>query len=154
VFIFVAGHVSRELARVAAFAGFEWVVLDERDEFADARFFPDAGRVLVVPGFARAFDYIDVTPESYLVIVTRGHLDDQVVLEGALRTDAAYIGMIGSRRKRALIDQTLLQKGFSAADIARVCSPVGLPIGAETPEEIAISITAQLIAARAAQRGE
>jgi xanthine dehydrogenase accessory factor len=87
------------------------------------------------------------------VIVTRGHLHDKTVLEQALKTDAGYIGMIGSRRKRDLIYQELLTKGFNQADLGRVHAPIGLAIGAETPEEIAVSIVAELIQVRAS-RGE
>ena len=87
--------------------------------------------------------------ESYLVIVTRGHAHDQTVLEQALRTRAGYIGMIGSRRKRDATYEALAHEGFTARDFARVHSPIGLNIGAETPEEIAVSIVAELIEARA-----
>ncbi|MBW2023322.1 MAG: XdhC family protein, partial [Deltaproteobacteria bacterium] len=90
-----------------------------------------------------------VDEDSYLVIVTRGHVQDKNVLAQALRTDAKYIGMIGSKRKRDIIYEKLLEQGFSQDDLARVHSPIGLEIGAETPEEIAVSIVAELIKVRA-----
>ncbi|HKJ64369.1 MAG TPA: XdhC family protein, partial [Desulfopila sp.] len=91
----------------------------------------------------------DLGVDDYVVIVTRGHLHDRTVLAQALRTDAGYIGMIGSRRKRAAIYTTLKNDGFTDTDLARVHNPIGLPIGADTPEEIAVSIAAELIQVRA-----
>jgi xanthine dehydrogenase accessory factor len=90
-----------------------------------------------------------VDESSYIIIVTRGHLNDKTVLEQSLRTGAKYIGMIGSRRKKAMIYETLLEQGFTQKDLDRVSSPIGLEIGAETPGEIAVSIVAELIKVRA-----
>jgi xanthine dehydrogenase accessory factor len=93
-----------------------------------------------------------VNEASYLVIVTRGHIHDKTVLGQCLKTNAKYIGMIGSRRKIAMIHEKLKEEGFTQKDIDRVCAPIGLDIGAETPEEIAVSIVAELISVRAGKK--
>jgi xanthine dehydrogenase accessory factor len=147
LFIFGAGHVSRPTAQMAALCGFAVTVLDDRAEFASAERFPSARRV-VTPSYAEAFGTLRVGAGAYVVIVTRGHVHDAEVLAQALRTPARYIGMIGSRRKRDAIYARLRGEGATDADLARVRCPVGLPIGAETPEEIAVSIVAELIQAR------
>ena len=152
--IFGAGHVSRPTAQVAALIGFRVTVLDDRPEFANALRFPQA-ETRVLPSFADCFAGLPsgapMGPEVFVVIVTRGHVHDAEVLAQALRTRAGYIGMIGSRRKRDAVYDRLRGQGFSEADLARVCCPVGLDIGAETPEEIAVSIAAQLVQVRAGQ---
>jgi len=142
-----AGHVAFFTAQLAAFAGFEVVTIDDRAEFANKERFPQAREVRVIDSFADCLG--DLGVDDYVVIVTRGHLHDRTVLAQALRTDAGYIGMIGSRRKRAAIYTTLKNDGFTDADLARVHNPIGLPIGADTPEEIAVSIAAELIQVRA-----
>jgi xanthine dehydrogenase accessory factor len=149
LYIFGGGHVARPTAHLAALTGFAVVVLDDREEFADPARFPEAAAVRVISSYDKAFEGLVVGKNSYVIIVTRGHLHDKVVLAQALKTPAAYIGMIGSRRKRDTIYQTLLAEGFTEADIARVNSPIGLTIGADTPEEIGVSIAAELIAVRA-----
>lgn len=143
------GHVARPTAHLAAMVGFRVTVIDDRAEFADRNRFPEAAEVRVVPDFDRALSDVPVDGNTYIVIVTRGHLHDRTVLIQALRTPAAYVGMIGSRRKRDAIFGALLKQGFGQADIDRVYSPIGLNIGAETPEEIAVSIVAELIRIRA-----
>ena len=148
VFIFGAGHVSQELARLASCIEFRTVVLDDRSEFANRDRFPMADEVHVTAGFDNALQGLPVGPESYMVIVTRGHSHDRSVLAQALRTPAGYIGMIGSRRKRGQVYAALLNEGFSMESLERVHCPIGLEIGAETPEEIAVSIVAELIRAR------
>ncbi len=142
-----AGHVAFFTAQLAAFAGFEVVVIDDRAEFANQQRFPQAREVRVIESFADCID--DLGGDDFLVIVTRGHLHDRAVLAQALRTNAGYIGMIGSRRKRAAIYTSLKNDGFTDGDLARVHSPIGLPIGADTPEELAVSIIAELIQERA-----
>jgi xanthine dehydrogenase accessory factor len=149
VFIFGAGHVSLELARLTSHIEFRTVVLDDRSEFANRDRFPMADEVHVSAGFDRALQALSIGPDSYLVIVTRGHSHDKAVLAQALRTSAGYIGMIGSRRKRGEIYAALLKEGFSRESLERVHCPIGLEIGAQTPEEIAVSITAELIKRRA-----
>jgi len=152
VLVFGAGHVSRSLAAVAHITGFSVSVIDDRADFANRERFPDSDEVLVVDPIAAYFEQHAVTNSDMIVIVTRGHLADQEVLERALQTNAGYIGMIGSRRKRELIYRSLREKGFGEDQIARISSPIGLSIGAETPEEIAVSITAELIQKRAVMR--
>ncbi|MFO7497621.1 MAG: XdhC family protein [Desulfobacterales bacterium] len=152
VYLFGAGHVAHPTSRLAAFAGFRIVVVDDRPEFASLERFPDAEDVRVVPDFGAALNGCRLDPDAFVVILTRGHLHDKTVLAQALRTDAGYIGMIGSRRKRDHIYAALLQEGFTEADLQRVFSPIGLPIDAETPEEIAFSIVAELIQVRARRR--
>lgn len=143
-----AGHVSRPTALVAALAGFRVLVLDDRPDFANAQRFPQA-ETRVLQSFADALSGAHTGPGAFLVIVTRGHMHDADVLAQALRTKAGYIGMIGSRRKRDAIYERLRGQGFTDADLARVRCPIGLGIDAETPEEIAVSIVAELIQARA-----
>ena len=148
VFLFGAGHVSQQVAEVAALVKFRTVVLDDREEFANPRRFPKADQIIVLLSFEQAFAGLEIDSDSYVVIVTRGHLYDKTVLERALRTKAGYVGMIGSRRKRDILYQTLLSEGFTQKDIDRVHCPIGLNIGGDTPEEIAISIVAELIKVR------
>jgi xanthine dehydrogenase accessory factor len=149
VYIFGAGHVSQQLAPLTKLVGFRTVVLDDRQEFANRERFPDADKVIVLNSFQRALAGLEINADSCLVLVTRGHAHDQTVLRQALLTQAGYIGMIGSRPKRDAIYATLGQEGFSRQDFDRVFSPIGLKIEAETPEEIAVSIVAELIRVRA-----
>jgi xanthine dehydrogenase accessory factor len=149
VLIFGAGHVSRELAPLTRRVGFHTIVLDDRREFANRDRFPLADEVIVLDSFEGALNDLTIDAESYLVVVTRGHAHDETVLRRALSTNAGYIGMIGSRRKRNAIYESLLGEGFTNKDLERVHSPIGLNIAAETPEEIAVSIVAELIQVRA-----
>jgi len=149
LFIFGAGHVAKPTAHMAHMVGFSVTVLDDRAEFAHPARFPQS-QVRVISDFFHAFEGLGVTPGDYLVIMTRGHLHDCTVLEQALTTQARYIGMIGSRRKRDALYETLRSKGVAEQSIARCHCPVGLSIQAQTPEEIAVSIVAELIQCRAA----
>lgn len=149
VFIFGAGHVSRSLAEFTQSVGFRTVVLDDRAEYANRERFPQADEIIVLESFENCAQKIEIDAESFIVIVTRGHLADQTVLTQLLRSGAGYIGMIGSQRKCLLIQQELQRLGFSEAEIARLHAPIGLPIRAETPEEIGISIVAEMIQVRA-----
>jgi xanthine dehydrogenase accessory factor len=149
LYIFGAGHVSRFTARVAAMVGFRTVVLDDREEYANRERFPEADEVVVLPSFAGCCDPFKDDDEAFVVIVTRGHLHDRNVLAEALRTRARYVGMIGSSTKRNKIYESLLSDGFTRADIDRCYSPIGLPLGGRTPEEIAVSIVGELIQVRA-----
>jgi xanthine dehydrogenase accessory factor len=149
LYIFGAGHVSRFTARVAAMVGFRTVVLDDREEFANRERFPEADEVVVLPSFAGCCDSFRDDAEAFVVIVTRGHLHDRNVLAEALRTKARYVGMIGSSTKRRQVYDSLLSDGFTQADIDRCTSPIGLPLGGRTPEEIAVSIVGELIQVRA-----
>jgi xanthine dehydrogenase accessory factor len=149
VYIFGAGHVSQKLALVTNMIGFQTVVIDDRPEWANVERFPMADEVVVPAAMAGVFETLPINDQSYLIIVTRGHLQDKVVLEQALRTPAAYIGMIGSRRKRELIYAELESQGVPRSRLEQVHSPIGIPIEADSPEEIAVSIAAELIQVRA-----
>lgn len=142
--IFGAGHVSRPTAQLSALLGYRVVVLDDRAEFASRERFPQA-ETRVLESLNACFAGLPAGPETSVVIVTRGHVHDAEVLAQALRTQAGYIGMIGSRRKREAVYDRLRGQGFTEADLARVHCPIGLEIGAETPEEIAVSIAAELV---------
>lgn len=146
------GHVSRPTAQIAAMCGFRVTVLDDRPEFACADRFPFAGETAVIDPATGWLAGREITEATCLVIVTRGHAHDHDALAEALRTPAGYIGMIGSLPKRDAIYARLLAAGFTNADLTRVNSPIGLEIAAETPEEIAVSIVAELIEQRAARR--
>jgi xanthine dehydrogenase accessory factor len=152
VILFGAGHVAQPTARLAALVGFRVRVVDDRSEFANIERFPEAEDIRVVENFDDALQAIPIDRHAFIVIVTRGHLHDQTVLMQALRTEAGYIGMIGSRRKCAHIFNALLQQGFTQADLKRVHAPIGLAIEAETPEEIALSIVAEMVKVRAEGR--
>jgi xanthine dehydrogenase accessory factor len=147
--IFGAGHVSRSLAEFTHVVGFRTVVIDDRPEYANRERFPHADELIVLDSFLDLVKKVEFDRDSYVVIVTRGHLNDQDVVEQVLKTNAAYIGMIGSRRKCELIFQDMRRKGYSDADIQRVHAPIGIPIQAETPEEIGVSIVAEMILERA-----
>jgi xanthine dehydrogenase accessory factor len=147
LYIFGAGHVSISLYNAARVAGFEVTVVDDRAAYANRERFPEA-KEIIAEDFDRALARLSPGESAYLVIVTRGHRDDMRVLRWAVQTPARYIGMIGSRRKTITIFQELTKEGLSADLFERVHAPVGLDIGAITPEEIAVSITAELIAAR------
>ncbi|NLZ18004.1 MAG: XdhC family protein [Desulfobulbaceae bacterium] len=147
-----AGHVAACTAEAAARVGFQVTVLDDRAEFANLERFPLASEVRVLPDFTHCLDGLALDQDSYIVIVTRGHMHDQEVLEQALRTQAGYIGMIGSRRKRNAIYTQLLDRGFKEAQLEQVRCPIGMAIEADTPEEIAISIVGELIYQRATGR--
>ena len=149
VYIFGAGHIGQKLAPLTKFVGFRTVVLDDREQFANRALFGSADRIVVLESFDDAMKDLAIDEESYLVIVTRGHAHDKTVLEQALKTKAGYIGMIGSRKKRDATYEALTNAGFTAQDFVRVHSPIGLDIWAETPEEIAVSIVAELIQTRA-----
>ena len=146
LFIFGGGHVSLGVARAASAAGFAISVADDRAAFANAERFPMANELYVT--YEEAFEKIKPNASSYLLIVTRGHKDDMRVLAWAVRTDARYIGMIGSKRKVLSVYKALEREGYRAEEFERVHAPVGLDIGALSPEEIAVSIAAELIAVR------
>lgn len=154
VYVFGGGHIGKHLVPLCHMVGFRTVVVDDRADFISRERFPQADDLLAVPSFDRGVDGIHLGAAAYVVIVTRGHGGDQAILRQALRQRPGYIGMIGSSRKRGLIFNQLIAEGFTQEDLARVTCPVGLPIGAETPEEIAVSIVAQLVATRAARRSE
>jgi xanthine dehydrogenase accessory factor len=147
LYLFGAGHVAVSTYKVASAAGFDVVVVDDRETYANRERFPDA-REVVAEDFEQACARISPSESSYIVIVTRGHRDDMRVLRWAVTTPARYIGMIGSKRKTIAIFKELIQEGMEPALFERVSAPVGLEIGAVTPEEIAVAIVAELIAVR------
>jgi xanthine dehydrogenase accessory factor len=146
VYLFGGGHISMALGRAAGAAGFGVVVVDDREAFANKERFPMAQEVFT--SYEEAFKTIQPNATSYFVIVTRGHKEDMRVLAWAARTEARYIGMIGSKRKVLSVYRALEKEGFKPEEFERVFAPVGLEIGALSPEEIAVSITAELIAIR------
>jgi xanthine dehydrogenase accessory factor len=147
LYIFGAGHVAYNLYKVAALAGFDVVVVDDREAYANRERFPDA-REVIARDFELATAELNPAESSYIVIVTRGHRDDMRVLRWALNTRARYLGMIGSRRKTIAIYKELEKEGVPADKFRDVHAPVGLEIGAVTPEEIAVAIVAEMIAVR------
>jgi xanthine dehydrogenase accessory factor len=147
LYIFGAGHVSVNLYRVAKGAGFDVSVIDDRAAYANQERFPEAKEV-IAKDFEQAMAQLAPNESVYIVIVTRGHRDDMRVLRWAVQTQARYIGMIGSKRKTITIFRELTKEGIPAQLFDRVHAPVGLDIGAITPEEIAVAITAELIAVR------
>jgi xanthine dehydrogenase accessory factor len=146
LYIFGGGHVSMALANAAHTAGFAIGVIDDRESFANSQRFPMAHEIYT--SFEEAYEKITPTASTYIVIVTRGHKDDMRVLGWAVGTSPRYIGMIGSKRKVISVYRALEKEGVSPEKFASVHAPVGLDIGALTPEEIAISIAAELIAIR------
>lgn len=147
VHIFGGGHVSQQLVSLAKRVYFKVVVIDDREMFANRERFPEADEV-IVSEFERSFERLTIDDSSYIVIVTRGHLYDGFVLEQAVKTNARYIGMIGSKKKIRTLYQNLMEKGIPKGTLDRVYAPIGLDINSETPEEIAVSIVAQLIKVR------
>lgn len=148
VYLFGGGHVARELAHILAMTDFRVVVYDQREQAVTGEFFPEASALVCGP-FPEALERVGpVSGEDCVVIMTPGHQGDYEVLSQALRTPAKYIGCIGSRKKIAVTRERLLADGFTEAEIDRVHAPIGLPIGGETPAEVAVSVAAQLIACR------
>jgi xanthine dehydrogenase accessory factor len=150
-YVFGAGHCGEKLVPVLSAIGFFTVIVDDRGDFANRERFPAADRIVVPDSFDGVVATLPVDEDSYIIIVTRGHSHDKNVLRQALPTRARYIGMIGSRAKVAEAFQILRDEGVSSDQLARVHSPIGLSIGAETPEEIAISIAAEMIQVRASK---
>lgn len=149
VIIVGAGHIAQKLAPLTRLVGFFTTVLDDRPEYISPERFPQADQRIILPDFDNAFENVEVDGNCYLVIVTRGHNSDKSVLRQALKSEACYIGMIGSRRKIDLTFDALRKDGVQEEELAKIHSPIGLSIGAVSPEEIAISIVAELIEVRA-----
>lgn len=147
VVVFGAGHVGAAIARAAAAAGFRVVVIDDRAEYADpSRFAPDVGVLAADVGDALA--RYPLTAADAVVIATRGHRNDALILERVATSPAGYVGLLGSKRKKIVVTKGLKAAGVPAKSLQRVRVPVGLAIGAVTPEEIAVSVVAELIAWR------
>lgn len=139
------GHLGKAVADIAERVAFRVIVIDDRESFANRQRFPGADEV-IVSEFSRAFDHLKVDDNSFILVVTRGHKHDQTATEAAIRTPARYVGLVGSRRKIKLIVEDLLKKGIPRDLFEKLYAPIGLDIGSETPEEIAVSVVAELIA--------
>lgn len=146
-FIFGAGHVSKSLSKVATLAGFGTTVIDDREQFANRDRFPEAEEVQAGE-YEEIFPKLEVNSSSYLIIVTRGHRDDMRVLKWAIQTPARYVSMIGSKRKVLGVMKELEKEGIPRAAFDKLHAPMGLDIGAISPEEIAVSVVAEMIAVR------
>ncbi|KFL35108.1 MULTISPECIES: XdhC family aldehyde oxidoreductase maturation factor [unclassified Sulfurospirillum] len=143
LYIVGAGHVSQQIALLSKSLGFYTVVIDDREAFANQERFPSADEIHVVSStYEGLLQKVGIPPNSYIVIVTRGV--DKVVLEQALHMRAKYIGMIGSKTKRNYVYAELLKEGFAQQALDEVHCPIGVSINAQTPEEIAVSIVAEL----------
>jgi xanthine dehydrogenase accessory factor len=148
-FIFGGGHVSKSISKVATLAGFSTVIVDDREAFANPERFPEADETYA-DEYEAVFQKLEITSSSYLIIVTRGHRDDMRVLRWAVGTPAKYIAMIGSKRKTISVIHELEKEGIERATFEKIFAPMGLEIGAESPEEIAVSVVAEMIAVRRA----
>jgi xanthine dehydrogenase accessory factor len=147
-----AGHIAVPLARMGKILSFEVIILDDREKFANRERFPDSDQVFAAD-FGVTLAQLKVTRATYIVIITRGHQYDEEALMEVADSPAAYIGMIGSRRRVQAVRENLVNVGFDDAKLERVRAPIGLEIGAETPEEIAVSIMAEIISVRRGGRG-
>ncbi len=147
IYIFGAGHIGFAISKIAAMTGFRVSVIDDRPAYANAERFPDADE-FHVDDPAEAISKLKINKASYLVITCRGHLEDQRVLAQAIKTPAGYIGMIGSRKKVKTVFANLKSEGISGEALDKIHAPIGIPIATETPEEIAVSIMAEIIDAR------
>src|SRR4030081_2181753 len=145
--IFGAGHISKSLCKVASLAGFSTTIVDDRDTFANRERFPEADEIFAEE-YEEVFPKLTVHESTYLIIVTRGHRDDMRVLRWAATTPARYVAMIGSKRKVISVVRELEKEGLTREQLARIHAPMGLGIGAISPEEIAISVAAEMIAVR------
>jgi len=150
--IFGGGHISKSLAKVLDLAGFRVSVIDNREAFASKERFPEAAEVHAAE-YEDVFPLLPITESSYIVIVTRGHRDDMRVLRWAVNTPARYVAMIGSKRKTISVVKELEKEGLPRAAFEKVSAPMGLEIGAVSPEEIAISVAAEMIAMRRVPEG-
>jgi len=148
-FIFGGGHVSKGISKIATLAGFSTSIIDNREAFANKERFPEA-EATYAEEYEDVFPKLPVNSSSYIIIVTRGHRDDMRVLRWAVNTPAKYIAMIGSKRKTISVVHELEKEGISREAFDKVFAPMGLEIGAEMPEEIAISVVAEMIAVRRA----
>lgn len=147
VLIVGAGHVAIPVAKVAKLVGFEVAVLDDRPDFANHERFPEADEVIAA-GFAETLAEYPIGSTTYIILVTRGHAQDEASLRQVLRSKAPYIGMIGSQRRVRAVFQRLAEAGYSEESFGKVFAPIGLDIGAHTPEEIALAIVAEVVKVR------
>jgi len=153
VYVFGAGHISKSISKIATLAGFASVIVDNREAFANRDRFPEADEIFAEE-YEEVFPKLPIRDTSYLVIVTRGHRDDMRVMRWAVGTNAKYIAMIGSKRKVIGVVKELEKEGIPREAFEKTFSPMGLDIGAITPEEIAVSIVAEMIAMRRAPESD
>jgi xanthine dehydrogenase accessory factor len=142
------GHVGQAVAKAGALLNFKITVIDDRPEFSSREKFPDTDVCLITGDFTEALRALKITQASHVVIVTRGHRHDEICLREVIEKPARYIGMIGSRRRATTIREHMRREGVRAEHLRRVHSPIGLDIGAITPEEIALAILAEIVLAR------
>ncbi len=147
------GHIGKSLAPLVKMMGLRLAVVDDRPEFANMERFPDADQV-VVAEYAEGLQQLDIRPNSSVIVATRGHREDDLALEAAARSPAGYVGLVGSRRKTILIHEELLKRGISLDRLKAIHAPIGLDIGAKTPEEIALSIVSEIVAFREGRGGK
>lgn len=143
-----AGHIARALAQLGIVLGFRSIVIDDRAEFANRDYFPHSSIELKAEAFEKAINSINISANMSIVIVTRGHKYDEDCLRLLLGSKANYIGMIGSRRRVSVVKEKLLQEGFSLEQLLKMYAPIGLDIAAKTPEEIALTILAEVVLVR------
>ena len=141
------GHVSKAISNIASNLGFRIFVIDDREEFSNKDRFPEAEQT-VVADYGSAFEQLPIGTNSFIVIATRGHRYDASATAAAMRTPASYVGLLGSKRKTILIFEELFSEGFTMEEVQSVRSPIGLNISARTPEEIALSIMAEIVGFR------
>jgi len=153
LYVFGAGHISKSISKIATLAGFATVIIDNREAFANHERFPEADQVFAEE-YEEVFPKLPIRDTSYVVIVTRGHRDDMRVMRWAVGTNAKYIAMIGSKRKVIGVVKELEKEGIPREAFERTFAPMGLDIGAITPEEIAVSIVAEMIAMRRAPESD
>ena len=147
------GHVGKATYDLALMLGFRIYVVDDRAQFSNPERFPGAEDTIVVPDYTRAMDQVPVNANTFILIATRGHWFDDLALESAVRTPARYVGLLGSRRKTIMIYQRLVQQGIPVERLRDVHAPIGLDIGALTPEELAVSIMSEIIMERRSGSG-
>jgi len=150
--IFGAGHISTQVSKIAVIAGFRTTIVDNRPVYANKERFPEA-ETIYSGEFEESFEAIAPTENTYLVIVTRGHQEDENVLRWAAKTPARYIGMIGSKRRTNIVLDKLRAEGYSEGGLRKVRAPIGLDIGAVSPEEVALAILAEVVAERRGGNG-
>ena len=146
------GHVGYAVYKLATFLGYATIIVDDREMFANAERFPEAEQI-VVGDFDAGVASLDLTPNSYVLVATRGHKYDDAALLAAARSKAGYVGLLGSKRKAAMIFRRLFEEGIDGERIGEIRAPVGLDIGGRSPEEIAVSVMAEILAVRHGKKG-
>jgi xanthine dehydrogenase accessory factor len=148
LYCFGAGPVSKPTAHIAVMSGFRVVVFDTDPQYVNTENFPPPVELRVISSFFSVIRNLEITQDSYIAVVTRGHQFDSIVIEQVLQTSAGYIGLLSNTRRRDAMYEEFTDRGFPAEQLARIHSPIGLAIGGKTPDEIAVSIVAELIGVR------